>query len=65
MEMPTGGPKIEMPTPFPMPAASPDQGMAKYVTAALLEAAKNQCQCTVCQLLRKVAESMTKDLLEG
>jgi len=49
-----------------LPAAPPipDQGMAKYFTAALLEAARNECQCTACQLLRKASQSMTQDLLE-
>ena len=55
----------EIPTPgFPPGIPSPDQGMAKYVTAALLAAGRSDCDCIPCQLLRKVSDSMTKELLE-
>lgn len=49
---------------FPGAPPSPDQGMARFVTAALLEAAKGSCDCPTCQLLRKVTESMTQELLK-
>ena len=49
---------------IPSAPPSPDQGMAKYVTAALLEAAKGGCECKCCKLLRKVTESMSAELLE-
>ncbi len=45
----------------------PDEGQqifAQYVLQAQIQAAKNQCKCVTCQLLRKAADLVAAQLLQ-
>ena len=64
MVQPRAAPDLSKLAGIPTATPSPDQGMARFVTAALLEAAKGTCDCPSCQLLRRVTESMTQELLK-